>query len=136
MKRIEEIQKEIWNIWQILIEAKSCYEFSYYLYRPNTNDEAHYINISQHFKYLRIILWKMAIIELSKLYAQKESRDRFNLNHFISKLKSDGHFGNMGIDNFTIEEWEKMITENQITIGKVLKLRDNMPILTQIRKIT
>jgi hypothetical protein len=100
------IKQEIWGIWQILILARECFEYSNYLYNPDTKEEFEYLSFSQDFDFIRHILWRMTIIELSKLFSSSSKRDRFNLKHFIDKLKKTGHFSKAGINEVTIIKWE------------------------------
>ena len=122
----EQIKKEIWSIEQIALEAKQCIAYSYYFYQPKTNDETEYINTSQHLRYLRIIIYKMAIIELVKLFSFSKTNDKYNLIGFIRKLKHDGHYGNFQISNEKILEWETLISQNKSAIICITNLRDKV----------
>ncbi len=68
----------------------------------------------------------MTVIELSKLFSSSSKRDRYNLNHFISKLKKDGHFGDMGISLSSIDKWELALRDNKNHIDNILTLRDKI----------
>jgi hypothetical protein len=126
MKKIEEIKDEIWRIWEILILAKECFHYSLYLHSPKTPKELDYVNKSQDLQFIRHILWRTAIIELSKLFSVSDKRDRFNINHFIKKLKKDGYFGGLLVKPSTIDKWEKEIEQNSHTISILLKYRDKV----------
>ena len=123
MTKKEEIHKEIWNIWQLQLEVKHCFEYSYYLHKPETIEEENYLKTSQDFRYIRLILWKMAVIELAKLF--KET-DRFSIIRFIKKLKKDGYYGDLGVDSDVINNWQKSIEENKSSIETIIKLRDKL----------
>ena len=86
MDKKVEIKNDIWNIWQILITAKDSFQYSFYLHKPDTEEEQDYLNHSPDFIFIRHILWRMCIIELSKLFSNSKDRDRFNIFHFIKKL--------------------------------------------------
>src|SRR5687767_3765997 len=102
----QELRNEIWRIWEIEIVAKQCFQYSFYLHKPETKEETKYLQNQRDFGFIRHILWRMTIIELSKLFSSSSKRDRFNVNHFLSKLKRGGQFGDMGISQATIDKWE------------------------------
>lgn len=122
----DEIEQEIWGIWEILILARECYEYSNYLYNPDTKEESEYLSFSQDFDFIRHILWRMTIIEISKLFSISAKRDRFNLRHFIDKLKKSGYFSKAGINEATIHKWETEILNNEKTVTIILTLRDKI----------
>ncbi len=126
MTKKEEIKEEIWQIWQILLIAKECHSYSFYLHKPDTKEESDYLQHSRDFNFIRHMLWRMTVIELSKLFRNSPQNDRFNLFHFISKLKKGGHFGKLGISENKIEEWESKMTDNTQTISEMLLLRDKL----------
>lgn len=123
MNKKDEIQNEITKIWLILVNAKECFYYSYYLHKPSTLEEQNYIDESVEFIFIRGILWKMAVTELSKLFSSKSS-DRYSIIRFIEKCKKDGYFGNQGIDNATFEGWKSEIENNRVTIKEIVTLRD------------
>lgn len=122
----KELEEEISNIWDILIYAKDCYQYSFYLHKPETLEETDYLNNSQDFKFIRHILWRMTIIEIAKLFSNSKTRDRYNLKHFINKLKKAGHFGDCKINIITIEKWEEQLLINETLIKDILTLRDKI----------
>ncbi len=125
-QREKELEEEISKIWGILIYAKDCYQYSFYLHKPETDEEVDFLENSQDFKFIRHILWRMAIIELAKLFCKSSSRDRYNLKHFINKLKKAGHFGSLGINYTIINKWETQISTNEELITDLLTLRDKV----------
>ena len=122
----DEIEQEIWGIWEILILARECFEYSNYLYNPITKEESEYLSSSQDFDFIRHIIWRMTIIEISKLFSSSAKRDRFNLRHFIDKLKKAGHFSKAGVNETTINQWETELLNNKKTITNILTLRDKI----------
>lgn len=119
-----ELKKTIGNIWEIVTVLKDCFEYAQYLHLPETEDESDYLNKSRDFKFMRHILWRMTIIDLSKLYSKSKKRDKFNLICFVNNLKRNQYFGQIGISNVIIEEWENRIIDNQKVIETILLLRD------------
>lgn len=122
----EVLKKSIWNIWKILTISKECFEYALYLYKPETEDEAEYLNKSRNFTFIRHILWRMTIIELSKLFSNSKNRDKYNLNDFINRLKRNQYFGDIGILEEKIENWEKILQDNEKLINDILILRDKV----------
>ena len=125
-----EIKQEIWGIWEILILARECFEYSNYLYHPDTKEESEYLSFSQDFDFIRHILWRMTIIEFSKLFQP----DRFNLKHFIHKLKKAGHFSKAGINDETINKWEAELLNNEKTIANIITLRNKIYAHSDLKK--
>lgn len=123
MNKKKEIRNEITKIWLILVNAKECFHYSFYLHKPSTTEEQDYLDGSVDFIFIRGILWKMAVTELSKLFSSKNN-DRYSIIHFIEKCEKDGHFRNQGIENSTIEEWKSEIESNKATIEEIVTLRD------------
>jgi len=126
MDKRKEISSEILSIWKILTYAKECFQYSYYLHKPDTKEEIDYLNRSRDFKFIAHTLWEYTVIQLSKLFSESSKRDRYNISHFISKLKPNGHFGNMKISETIINKWENQIAANQVTINNILTLRDKV----------
>lgn len=117
----DELQFEIDNIWSILLKAKECFYFSYYLHKARTTDEQNYIEISSEFKLIREVMWKMSVIELAKLYSNSDSH-KFNLHKFIKKMLDN----KVGIDNALINSWSEKIKEHDETIILLKSLRDKL----------
>jgi len=134
MTKEEEIKNEIWNIWQISLFAKECFSYSQYLHNPKTKVELEYIRGSKDFQFFRHILWRNTVIELAKLFTDKKDRDRFNIFHFLKKLKVGGQFGKMGIPETQITNWENQIATNSEAINMILTLRDKVYAHTDANK--
>ena len=125
MKLKEDLHEEISEIWNILIFIKENYAYSRYLHKPRTQEELEYINGSSDFQYFRHILWRMCIIDLSKLFSNKPN-ERFDLKHLLNKLKYSGHYRMLQFDTKFIDKWEGEIELRGHTIKKILKLRDKV----------
>ena len=126
MDRKSELKNEISNIWEIFINANECFHYSFYLHKPDTQDEFDYLNKSNDLQYIRHVMWRMSIIELSKLFSGSKTRDRYNIQHLIGKLRKDGNFGNIGISDETLNKWETEIEKNKEIINSILILRDKI----------
>ncbi len=126
MKRESDLENEIKNIWDIFINANECFHYSSYLYNPETPDELDYLNSSRDLQYIRHIMFRMSIIELSKLFSGSKKRDRFNLQCLIKKLRKNENFGNMGISDEVLNRWDAEIENNSPAIKTILILRDKV----------
>ncbi|WPV65407.1 hypothetical protein [Chitinophaga sp. LS1] len=125
-KKQQELKNEIWQICEILLLAKSSFNITKYLLHPNSLKHTEYINSSAYFKYSIIINWRTTVIELSKLFADNKDRDRFNLKHFIKKLKKDGHFGDIKIPDTIIADWEAILDKEVNAINNLILQRDKI----------
>jgi len=126
MSKLKEIEQEITLITEIYFSAKENFNYSYYFNHPSSTEELAFVNKDSHIKYIRHSLWRIAIIELAKLFSTRNSTDKLNLLHFLSKFKSDAHYGNLEIDQLKLAEWETVIYSAQKVIDNILKLRDKI----------
>jgi hypothetical protein len=123
-----EIKKEIWNIWQVITLARECFGYSYYLHKPDTKEEEDYLHFSADFAFIRHIMWRTVIIELAKLFRSPKLKATyiFNLEDFIRKLRKDGEYGSLGIDNSSIDKWEKRLAQDKPVIEKIMVLWEKL----------
>ena len=126
MPEKEEIEKNIFTIWKISILANKCLKYSQYLHKPETDDELDFLNHSREFHFIRHVLWRNTVIELSKLFSFSPKRDKYNIYHFINKFKKDQCFGGFKIEESKIQNWESRLEENKKIISAVLLLRDKV----------
>lgn len=126
MGKKEEIKDIICEIWKISINAKRFLKYSYYLHKPDTEEELEYLKTSRDFQFIAHALWRNAVIELSKLFNASKNRDKFNIFHFIKKLEKNGHFRDFKIAQTKIDDWYKQIEENRKTIDLITGLRDKV----------
>lgn len=126
MGKKEEIKENIWEIWKISINAKRFLKYTYYLHKPDTDEEQEYLKTSRDFQFIAHALWRIAVIELSKLFNASKNRDKFNIFHFIKKLEKNGHFRDFKITQAKIDDWYMQIEENRKTIDLITNLRDKV----------
>lgn len=126
MGKKEEIKGNIWEIWKISINAKRFLKYSFYLHKPDTEEELEYLRTSRDFQFIAHALWRNAVIELSKLFNDSKNRDKFNIFHFIKKLEKNGHFRGFEIAQTKIDNWYKQIEESRETIDLITELRDKV----------
>lgn len=70
MTKKQELNKELTQVWLILVAAKESFNYCYYMYKPKSDEELSYINDSKDFCYIRFLLWRVTIIELAKLFQE------------------------------------------------------------------
>jgi len=124
MDKVKQLKDEVWEMWQIFIVSNECFDYTYYLHKPDTKEEVDYLRRSKDFRFIRNMLWRMTIIELSKLFSSSSKRDKYNLFHLIQKLKKGGQYGDISVQEETLEKWESKLQEHQELINRILKLRD------------
>lgn len=126
IKKKKELENQIKIIWKILTMIKECHEFSYYLYKPITSEEADYINKSTQLQFLRHIVWRNEIIELAKLFSSSKKRDKFNIFDFLSNLKPDRYFGDINLSQELVINWETSLNNKKDVIELIMNLRDKL----------
>lgn len=126
MPNKEEIKENISSIWKISILAQKCLNYTFYLHKPETQEELDFLNSSTDFQFIRHLLWRNTVIELSKLFSTSPKRDKYNIFHFIKKLKRDQSYGAFRIDAAKIEDWENRLEKNKELINSVILLRDKV----------
>lgn len=123
MSKKAEIEKQLEVIWSILLDAKDCFHYTYYLYNPKSENEKEYLRNSDDLRFIRHALLRMTIIELCKLYSNKKDRDYYCLLAFINKFGDGQYYADVGIESQKVHEWKKQI-ENNPTVKKIQDLRD------------
>ncbi|WP_421808683.1 hypothetical protein [Flagellimonas sp.] len=126
MGKKAEIKEEIWEIWKITLNAKRPLKYSFYLHKPETPEELDYIRFSKDFQFIRHSLWRLAVIELSKLFNSAKSGDKFNIFRFINKLEKDGYYRSLKIKQSKIDHWRKLLSDYDDIIKIVLELRNRV----------
>ncbi|REE78717.1 hypothetical protein BX611_3027, partial [Lutibacter oceani] len=120
-----ELKKELNSIWNILTMALQCYEYSSYLYSPRTESEQNFANKSFFVDFTRHIYWRNLIIELAKLTTDSNNQS-FNIFKFLRKLKKNQYFGELGLDDNKIENWEILLDKKEKTIVEIINLRNKI----------
>ncbi|BFP42553.1 hypothetical protein FGF1_33980 [Flavobacteriaceae bacterium GF1] len=126
MTKKQEINENLNKIWGILHMSRECIEFSYYFHRPNSQEEADYINKSQHLQFIRHVLWRNAAIELSKLLSKSKNSHKYNIHNFISKFGKGKYYGNFQIEEKVLRDWSFKLENLYETTSKILLLRDKV----------
>ncbi|MFL5788971.1 MAG: hypothetical protein ACJ748_13010 [Flavisolibacter sp.] len=77
------------------------------------------------FVYEAQIHWRIIVLELCKLFSDKEN-EHYNLNKFISRLKKGGHFADAEINDSSIEVWKAQLRKENKKIGNLILQRDKL----------
>lgn len=125
MTKKQELDKELTQVWLILVAAKESFNYCYYMHKPKSESELQYINESKDFKYIRHLLWRVTIIELAKIFRESKDTDRFNIFHLFNKLKPTGHFKRLKFPNQKLVEYEASLREDNL-ITQIINLRDKI----------
>lgn len=125
MTKKQELDKELTQVWLILVAAKESYNYCYYMHKPKSGSELKYINESKDFKYIRHLLWRVTIIELAKIFRESKDTDRFNIFHLINKLKPTGHFKSLKFPSQKLIDYETSLKEDNL-ISQIINLRDKI----------
>lgn len=100
--------------------------YSQYLHQPASVDEVKYIHESLDFLYFRHVLWRMCIIDLSKLYSYNPQSNHFNLHSLLKKVKSGGVYNLLYSNEPRVVSWEKSIESHETAISRVNTLRNKV----------
>lgn len=118
------LKDHIWLIWETLERSHINFESTKYLNSPHTEDEFNFVRGSLYFKNIAGSLWRICVIDLHKVISISRN-DSFSLKKLINKLK-DGHYHGHNIPMSAIIQWELAIEENDVTIKKLLTLRNKL----------
>jgi len=120
----QEFEFEISRITNIIFKAQEAYLIVKYLSSNENDDYTSYEkNMNSFFAYSKAIYWQVTVIELSKLYIDRE---RFNLIKFLNKLKPNGHFASINISESKVIEWQERISQSQSLIDNLKSQRDKV----------
>jgi hypothetical protein len=113
MTRKEECKEHILAIWKISTLVKKCLSYCQYLHNPLSDIEKVYLNNSYEFMFIRNILWRNTVIELTKIVNSSKKRDRYNLFYFINKLRSHQHYDGLGVSETKLNQWLFQLETNK-----------------------
>lgn len=120
----QEFEFEISRVTKIFFKAQEAFFVVKYLCSEEDDNYTSYEkNMNSFFAYSKAIYWQVTVIELSKLYIDRE---RFNLTKLLGKLKSNGHFVSVNISESKVIEWEDIISQSQSLIDNLKLQRDKV----------
>lgn len=120
----QEFELEISRITNIIFKAQEAYFIVEYLSSDESDSYFSYEKgMNSFFAYSRRIYWQVTVMELSKLFVDRE---RFNLIKFLAKLRPDGCFSSAGISEIKVAEWESRIIQLSFLINNLKAQRDKV----------
>ncbi len=123
-KKKQQLKKEVKEINDILLLAQEALKIVGYL--SEEDDEISYLKkANEFFGFTLIVYWRVIVIELSKLFGERET-EHFNIHKFISKLKRSGHYRDAKISAEKIAAWENEIKKEKEIIENLLQQRDKI----------
>ena len=128
MGKKDLLQGDLDKVHKCLVNIIQSFEFCYYLNYPKNNDKLDeknfkYISRSGFFTFTRYALWRVAIVELSKLLNPVKTTDKYNIYHILNKLKKDGDYRSLKCDQEIIIKWEEILSQHSKSIVEVRSLR-------------
>jgi hypothetical protein len=125
MSKMKEIKEAVSTIIEIYIGAKENFKFCCHLHYSKTEMEAQYLKTDRHLQFIRHSLWRLTIIELSKLFSNG-TNDVYCLKKLIQNLKPDGAFAQHGINLEKVSQWENLINGKSSIIKNINDLRNKI----------
>lgn len=123
MKLEKDIQEDIIMIAEILISCRELTYDSYYMLLTDTSEKTTVIFQDKFLVRVRESFWKLAIIELTKIYGDNADNDHYSVPILISNLKR----------RHASSAWKNKITSDELRlIHKSLKA---LEIKNQIKKL-
>ncbi len=121
-QRVEHLNRRINTMMKIIMKAQEAFLIVEYLLKPDDDDEKSYEKTLNTFiHYSRIAYWQLTIIELAKLYLDRE---KFSISSLLNSLKKDGEFSELKIPSDQIVGWETKIASEKTFIENLKQQRD------------
>jgi len=125
-EQLTKLRAHTKEIYDIMLLAQSSFRIVDYLYREREGLEIEVINQNQFLKYTAEMNWRIYVIELSKLFSDRDS-DWFNLKRFIQKFKKGYEYNKIKeIDNQSILYWEQNLALEKRKIDNLILQRDKL----------
>ena len=125
MEEKSSLEKDIWEIWQILLSAKSAYQYCKYFYAPKTASEITFVRSSIHIQTIRESLLKIVIIELHKLFSNS-SNDHYNFQRLIRNFDNNGIYKKLNVPDTTLKKWRSLLKTHKGSVQKIKLLRNKL----------
>jgi hypothetical protein len=120
-----KLKQDLDSISLILTIVLQSYEYSKYLYKPNSEEELKFANNSPFFRFTRHTHWRNLVIELAKIISDNTNQS-FNIFKLLRKLEKSGDFREFKYSNEKIENWRKELTKHDKTIKEIEVLRNKI----------
>ncbi|WP_162055193.1 AbiU2 domain-containing protein [Pontibacter pamirensis] len=121
-----ELKSDISSIWKIFHLAKQSYQYSYYLHKPDSEEETTEINRNHFLNFTRHTILRVLIIELCKLYNKDSNNQKFSVPKLLKKLKRYGHYSKLKFDQAKLVQWDLKLQSYESTINNINVLRDKL----------
>jgi len=127
MSKKKEFEEDLKRIKDIYFSAQETFRINEELYKRNdsSNFENYLKDINPFFHFCKIYFWRNTVLELSKLFNQKEN-EKFNIPKFITKLKPDGHFRTLKFNEDFLNVLLGRIEDIQHLIDNLIEQRDKV----------
>lgn len=109
--------------WKILIIAKETLKFCSSFQNPNTKIERYYVSRDKHLTFIGWSLWRMLIIDLSKLFGDSDNQ-KYNVMKLLRKLDPAGDYKSLKYAPKYLEGFNRRITELNESIKEISRLRN------------
>jgi hypothetical protein len=124
MTEIEVLRKDLGVILIIYTVAKETFTYCYYLHKPDTELEREYLTKDRHLHFIRHILWRQSIVELSKL-TSFSNNDEFRITNYIGRLWRTKEIKDKLNPSLFIR-WKEELRQNSIAIKHINDLRNKI----------
>jgi hypothetical protein len=120
-----KLKQDLDSIKITLTIVLQSYEYSKYLYKPNSEEELKFANNSPFFRFTRHTHWRNLVIELAKITSDNVNQS-FNIFKLLRKLEKSGDFREFKYSKEKIENWRKELTKHDKTIEEIELLRNRI----------
>lgn len=111
----QDLENKLNKIFDILVYSRQLFYDSYGMFVTKTNVKHLVISVDKFLERTRDSFWKLAIIELSKLFGENNSNDHYSILLLIKTLRKK-HFN---------AEWSSLITPEELKkIEATFKVQD------------
>lgn len=127
MSKKKEFEDDLKRIKDIYFSAQETFLINKELYKniKSSEYESYLKSINPFFYFCKIYFWRNTVLELSKLFNQKEN-EKFNIPKFVSKLKPNGYFKSLNFDAEFLETILIRIENNKHLIDNLIEQRDKV----------
>lgn len=108
MRINKELKDKLDKIIEIISDAKVLVNDSYFMLVTDTSEKFTLVSRDKFLRRVQLSFWKLAIIELTKLFGSK--KDDFRLDSLINQM----------INNFNNSEWSAYISKDDLNKLKAL----------------
>jgi hypothetical protein len=114
---------KITEFWKLVYGCRQYYLYCYHLHKPKSQFEHDYLLHSRFFKVTKHIFWRSLVIEIAKLYSNRDN-DKYNIQRLLKSLSESGQFKNAKFNKEILEAWGSTIKQKESVINILLGLRD------------